>query len=165
MNCEDAKRNIRNGNPRRAAEHLEKCADCRAFAESFEGISEVLENIPAPPAPPEGLLEKTLASASREMTLAGQAEVARPPVPRARAAAAASFALIFAPLLVIANYAVAYSVQELLSGWLSPVIGIAFFVSYALGAVLVMGTAYGSLPLIYAAAAKTLKKRRVYSAA
>ena len=149
MNCEEAKELIRRGQRDRADEHLTSCLDCMAFAEDFTEVAEYLNEIPQAHASSNRVFNDTFAVAKAELE---RLNPSRARSTQFRMAMAAVFAVIVAPLLITLNYIIAAGGQMLLSRWLPPAFGLAFFVIQALGAVVALSIAYGSLPLLIAAA-------------
>ncbi len=158
MNCKEAKRCIRAGDPGRVEEHLRDCGDCRAFAEDFGDVSGYLEVHRSVKEPPRELFAETLALATEELrSVTGRTRE----VWGTRTLVAGALAVVFAPLLLLTNYWIAATGQSLLAQWLTPVAGTLFFAVYALGAVFTMSIAYGSLPLLFAAARNALRLRTI----
>ncbi len=156
MNCEDAKELLRRGYRGRVHEHLTSCPDCLAFAEDFTDVAEYLNRLPEVQSSPDELLSNTFASARAELDALGTHKARSA---RFRTAMAAVFALMAAPPLIVLNYVMAAGGQVLLSRWLPPAFGLAFFVVQATGAIVALSLAYGSLPLLIGAARNILCTR------
>jgi hypothetical protein len=158
MNCEQAKQSIRTGDLERAAGHIRTCDDCRAFAEDFGDVAGRLEAAGSVGEPSRELFTETLALATQELRrITGQASEVR----GTRTIIAGALAIVFAPLLLFANYWIAAAGRSLLTHWFPPAVGTLFFAVYALGAVFTMSIAYGSLPLLIAAAQDALRLRTI----
>ncbi|HOO56497.1 MAG TPA: hypothetical protein PLN69_06725 [bacterium] len=154
MDCREAKQHIRNGSAELAAEHIAACEDCAAFAADFADVAGFLNIVACDTARPgdDALLNNTLRLARAEL-LSGPAGSHSNP----RNMLAAAAALILAPIIILLNYGVATGGRQVFDALLSPFAGSMFFVNYIIGAALATGIAYGSLPLLTAAARNALK--------
>jgi predicted anti-sigma-YlaC factor YlaD len=156
MRCEDVKNLIRNGRYDLASRHLDSCDDCRAFAEDFGELAGFLSRFEDTAPESDELLRTTLSIAAAEL------KSSTPAIDRSkewRTALAAGLATLFAPVLILLNYVIAMTGQMLIAKWLPPVFGNVFFAAQALGAIISISIAYGSLPLIMAAARDMLRSR------
>lgn len=153
MDCEQAKKLVREGRAAEARTHTAGCADCRAFAESFADVAALLGRGDSAPDVSGDLLERTLAMARRELA---EDATAREAAMRPRLAAAACLAVVFAPLLIFLNYTIAMGAHDFLAEQLTPAAGDVFLAFYAAGAASIIGLAYGALPLIFGAARNAL---------
>jgi hypothetical protein len=135
-------------------QHIEGCPDCRAFLEDFGEVAGFLSGFHVSVDSAGDLLENTFQRVRGELrSQLPQASTAR----KHRTVLAASIAVFFAPVLLIMNYMIAAGGQMVLTRWLPPVVGWVFFVLYAVSAVCTISIAYGSLPLLMAAARNVLR--------
>ena len=158
VNCREAKEKIKKGQLDLIADHTAMCPDCMAFAQDFREVAPTLEQLPDPPEPSTDLFQKTLSLVKDEIRL-------RIPAPEQnlsenlRTTCAVILAVLFAPVLILLNYGIATTGQMLLVKWLPPAVGTVFFVLYAFGTIISISLAYGSLPLLVAAARDALHSR------
>jgi predicted anti-sigma-YlaC factor YlaD len=158
MKCKEAKDLLRKGRQDQVQEHLADCPDCRAFAEDFGEIAEFLSNLKDTGEYSERLYRTTLSLARAELR---SHHPARAHQDTLKTLLATGFAIILAPVLIVLNYWIATGGQLLIARWLPPVFGTLFFIFHVLGAVLSLSIAYGSLPLLFAAARNVLHSRTV----
>jgi|GEM_PF-5292094 len=154
MNCEKAKKLIRDGRLDQVSEHITACPDCGTFKEDFGEVSGFLSRFADVGDSADDLFKKTLALASAELR---SQRVVSPFSRKLRTVLAASIAVLSAPVLLLLNYGIAAGGQMLLAKWLPPVFGSVFFAAHALGAAVAISIAYGSLPLLVAAARNVLR--------
>jgi predicted anti-sigma-YlaC factor YlaD len=154
MNCEEAKELMRNGQWDLVNEHITTCSDCRAFLEDFGEIAGFLSKFKEVASPSDELFRNTLTLALSELRSHSPVDTVSRKV---RTVLAASTAVLFAPVLFLLNYGIALGGQMLLARWLPPIFGSVFFAIHALGAVIAISIAYGSLPLLMAAARNVLR--------
>jgi len=154
MNCEETKEHIRSGHLDSVQEHIDSCPDCRAFLDDFGEVAGFLSTCDVRVDSSEDLFLNTLRLAGEELRSRIPKQTA---AGRHRTLLAASIAVLFAPLLLLSNYMIAAGGQMVLARWLPPVVGWVFFVLYGISAVCTISLAYGSLPLLMAAARNVLR--------
>ena len=148
MDCEISKKRIRDGRAAEAEDHLRHCEDCRQFALDYGEISETVELMRQVPEDVDTVLARVVPRVRREMRKQHQKEVTQPAF---RSAAALVFAILFAPVMIGLNYAVATGGQNMLAQWLPGVFGEVFFFAYLAAAAISFGLTYGSLPILLTA--------------
>jgi predicted anti-sigma-YlaC factor YlaD len=148
MDCETSKRRILDGRQAEVADHLRQCEDCRQFAIDYDEISENVELMRQMPEDVETVLAKVVPRVRQEMRRQKKEELSGPAF---RSATALVFAILFAPIMLGLNYAVATGGQNMLAQWLPKIFGEVFFFAYLAAAAISFGLTYGALPILLTA--------------